>query len=345
MIDIPYETIISKLKEAGLSEEDIESKIKQKLDQLSGLISKEGAAHIIANEMNIKLVESTSGRMKLKDIMSGMRNVEVVGKVTNKFNVSEFTRKDGTPSKVGSFILGDETSRMRITCWGDQANNLSSINDNDVVKIVGGYVRENQGRKEIHVGDSSKIIINPQGEVVGDISFEAREYDRKKISDLSSDMNNVEILGTVVSVEALRFFEVCPECRKRARVRREEFECDTHGVIQPDYNYVMNIIVDDGSDNIRAVFFEKMVEKTLELDKSQLIEIKDSEEDIDYKSKLLGSIVKVKGRVKKNTMFDRLEFSVQDIDLKPDPYEEMDEIDKAIEDEKSKNKISDVDQL
>lgn len=345
MIDIPYESIISKLKEAGLSEKDIESRIKQKLEQLSGLISKEGAAHIIANEMNIKLVENTSGRMKLKDIMSGMRSVEVVGRVTNKFSVTEFTRKDGTPSKVGSFIIADETGRMRITCWGDQANNLSSINEQGIVKIVGGYVRENQGRKEIHLNDASKIVVNPQGEVVGDISPEAREYDRKKIGDLTENMNNVEILGTVVSVEALRFFEVCPECRKRARVRREEFECDTHGVIVPDFNYVMNAIVDDGSGNIRTVFFEKSVEKALDMQKSQLLEVKDSPDVVDLKNKLLGSIVKVKGRVKKNTMFDRLEFSVQDIDLKPDPYEEMEDLDKDIKKAKDTNKISDLDEI
>ena len=345
MIDIPYETIISKLKEAGLSDEDIESKIQAKLDQLSGLISKEGAAHIIANEMGLKLVESTSGRMKIKDIMSGMRNVEALGKVTNKFNITEFTRKDGTPSKVGSFILGDETGRIRVTCWGDMATKLSEFNEGDILKVVGGYIRENQGRNEIHMNDSSKIVVNPQGETVGDISVEAREYDRKKVSELTENMNNVEVLGTIVSVEALRFFEVCPECKKRARVKREEFECDTHGIITPAYNYVMNAIIDDGSGNIRTVFFETMVEKALDMEKSKLLEIKDAPDSIDFKSKLLGSIVKIKGRVKKNTMFDRLELSVQDIDIKPDPYEEMEHVDKAIEELKQSKDISDIDNI
>lgn len=345
MIDIPYETIISKIKETGLSQEEIDSRIKKKLDQLSGLISKEGAAHIVANELNIKLIETTSGRMKIKDIMSGMRNVDVVGKVTNKFQITDFTRKDGTPSKVGSFIIADETGRMRVTCWGEQADKLSTINEQDIVKIISGYIRDNQGRKEIHVNDSSKIVINPQGETVGDISFEAREFERKKISDLVPEMNNVEILGTVVSVEALRFFEVCPECRKRARVKREEFECDSHGVIIPDYNYVMNIIIDDGSGNIRAVLFENMVELALDMDKSKLLEIKDSPEALEEKNKLSGSIIKIKGRIKKNTMFDRLEFSVQDIDLKPDPHEEMVELDREIEEAKKKKELSSIEEI
>ena len=40
MIKIPYEEIISKItKESGLSETEINNKINQKLNQLSGLIS------------------------------------------------------------------------------------------------------------------------------------------------------------------------------------------------------------------------------------------------------------------------------------------------------------------
>ena len=59
MIKIPYEDIISKIKSGSkLSEEEIEAKIEAKLKQLSGLISKNGAAHIIANELGVKLIEN-----------------------------------------------------------------------------------------------------------------------------------------------------------------------------------------------------------------------------------------------------------------------------------------------
>ena len=50
MIKVPLSTIIEKIKEnSNLTIDDINSKIKEKMDQLSGLISDEGAAHIIAN--------------------------------------------------------------------------------------------------------------------------------------------------------------------------------------------------------------------------------------------------------------------------------------------------------
>ena len=67
MIQIPYEQVIDKIKEtSGLDNAAIELKIRNKLDQLSGLISKEGAAHIVANELGVKLFEKVSGKVKIR---------------------------------------------------------------------------------------------------------------------------------------------------------------------------------------------------------------------------------------------------------------------------------------
>jgi replication factor A1 len=345
MINIPIETVLEKLKENGLSSEEIEKKIKQKMDQLSGLISREGAAHIIANELGIKLVEKTSGRLKIKNVLSGMRNIEVVGKVTSVFDVREFQRSDGNSSKVGSFIIGDETGTIRITCWGNQADNIIKIKQDDIVKIVSAYVKENQGRKELHLNDNSRLVINPSGEVIGDISLESREFDRKKINNLTDNMMNIELLGTIVGVDALRFFEVCPKCNKRARSKREEYECETHGIVTPDYSYVMNLILDDGTGSLRVVCFREMVEKCLGLGNKELLILKDTPDLTTKKDSLLGTIVKVKGRVKRNQMFDRLEFACQSVDINPDPYEEMDSLDKEIELAKETVEVPSVDEI
>ena len=69
MFKLPLPDIIQKIKiGSGISDEDINQKIDVKMQQLSGLISKEGAAHIVANELGIKLFEQTSGILKIKNI-------------------------------------------------------------------------------------------------------------------------------------------------------------------------------------------------------------------------------------------------------------------------------------
>ena len=94
IIQIPYDQIIEKIKTStNISDTDIQAKIDDKLKQLSGLISKEGAAHIIANQLGVKLIEKTSGRLEIKNILSGMRDVETVGKVQAVYDIKEFTTK------------------------------------------------------------------------------------------------------------------------------------------------------------------------------------------------------------------------------------------------------------
>ncbi len=86
MLKIPLQDIIEKIKkETSLPESQINQKIEQKLSQLAGLISKEGAAHIVANELGVKLLEAFQGKLQIKNILAGMRSVETVGKVTRKF--------------------------------------------------------------------------------------------------------------------------------------------------------------------------------------------------------------------------------------------------------------------
>ena len=72
MIQMPYDEIIQMIKESSsLSQDEIEDKIKAKTEQLAGLISKEGAAHIVANELGLKLFD-VSCKVKINKIYSGI---------------------------------------------------------------------------------------------------------------------------------------------------------------------------------------------------------------------------------------------------------------------------------
>ena len=134
MIKMPLSEIIEKLKaSSGMSDEDINNKIKDKMDQLSGLISKEGAAHIIANEMGVQLIP-VGGALQIKNILPGMRSVETQGKVTRIFDVREFQSGE-RQGKVGSFFIGDETGQIRITCWHDQTKSMEGLKEGDIVQL------------------------------------------------------------------------------------------------------------------------------------------------------------------------------------------------------------------
>lgn len=336
MIKIPLSQIIEKIKEkANLSEEEINSKIKQKMERLSGLISQEGAAHIIANELGIKLFEEVSGKLQIKNILAGMRDVETIGKVQQIFPVNEFQRQDGSAGKVANLIIADETGSIRIVLWGTQTDALKDLKEDDIVRIISGYTRENNNRTEVHLNEKSKLEINPEGETIKEVKQYASK--RKRISELEENDDNIELLGTIVQVFEPRFFEVCPQCNKRVRQRDEGFFCEEHNIVKPEYSYVLNTILDDSTETIRAVFFRKQAENLLELDQQKILEYKDAPEKFEeIKNNLLGNVIKVIGRTNKNELFDRLEFIARLAFPKPDPKEELERLKAEIENKAAK---------
>jgi len=329
MIKIPLSQIIETIKsKANISEDEIRDRIRQKTEQLSGLISEEGAAHIIANELGIRILEQ-SGKLKIKNVLVGMRSVEVLGKVTKLFEVREF-KKDDRTGKVGSFIIGDETGSIRITCWGSQADSIRDISEGDTVKIISGYVKENNNLKEIHLNHNSRLVINPPGETVEIVASKGTE--RKKIDELKEGDINVEIMGYITQSFDIRFFEVCPQCSKRAkRIDETGFVCERCGKITPAYSYVFNAVVDDGSSTIRTVFFGKRLEQLLGKNPEEIVIFRENLASFDdIKHELLGKPVKIVGNTKKNTLFDRLEFVANEV-VNPNPDDELKSISSGTE--------------
>ncbi len=329
MINLSYDDIVKTIKQnTDISEDEIKAKVEQKLQQLSGLISKEGAAHIVANELNVQIVQPTVQGgdqevrfVKLKELMPNMRNVSVLGKVLQKYDIREFNSAKG-PGKVGSILIGDESGFSRVVFWNDLVDKMSTFEKEDTIKVVNGYVRDNQGRKEVHINSMSEIIVNPDGELIDNVKENV--VDRKKIKELTIEDQSVEVLGTVVQAYDLRFFEVCPDCNKRVRNLTGEFECPTHGSVSPAYSYVFNFILDDSTSTIRTVCFKKQFENLIGKENTEIVQMKDDAEALEQmKHDLLGKIVKIRGRVTNNELFNRLEMVANVVFANPDPNAEL----------------------
>ena len=114
----------------------------------------------------------------------------------------------------------------------------------------------------------------------------------------------------------------CPTCNKRLRINADKFNCLEHGEVTPVYSYVLNLVLDDGTSNIRTVFFAKQLERLLERDDQEILKFKDEPETFE-KNVLLGKIIKVIGKSSKNKMFDRLEFVANVVYPNPNPQEEL----------------------
>src|SRR3989344_9124004 len=119
MIVLPLDQIKEKILSASsMPGAELDDRIKKKMDELSGLISEEGAGHLIATELGISLMNANVS-LKVKKLAPGMRGVDVLGKVVRRYEVRTFQSQRG-PGKVGSFVIGDDSGSIRAVLWNEQ---------------------------------------------------------------------------------------------------------------------------------------------------------------------------------------------------------------------------------
>jgi replication factor A1 len=320
MMEQSVEDIINKIVDSNkLTRQEVLEQIKLKTESLGGLISQEGAAHIIANELGITITNSPASESKLKDLSAGMKNVTVLVKILQKYDIRSFGADNS--GKVGSIFVGDETGFCRITFWNDKTKYLDGLKEGDIILIQHAYTKENNDRIEIHMGNASHCIANPAGKTV-----EVKERQEqpsaqvKQIGELEDSDSFVTINATIVQIYNPSFFEVCPECNKRLKQEGDDWICQTHGKQKPTYNYVVNAFLDDGSGNIRATFWKEQTNKLFNLSGEEFLAFKENQEALEEaKMDLLGHMVSIRARLQINQAYNTKELVAYEIEKNPAP--------------------------
>ena len=307
MMQQSYDLIVSKIADATkLSLGDIEKKVAAKLAELQDLISREGAAHIVANELGVQLFDSAPKVLKIKDISPGMNAVTLTGKILTVYEPRSFTSGQRT-GRVANLILGDETGSIKVVFWDENLiSEFSKFKEGDVLKIKNAYAKQNNTFSEVHLGSKAQILINPENEIVSEVKTTPSRpaLQRKKLSELVEN-EFAEVFATIVQIFEPKFYNACPVCSKKVFPQDAAFNCQEHGLVTPKSVPIVNIFIDDSSGNLRAVCFRDQAEKLIGKELKPFEEIK---RDVS------GRQVLVKGKLVKNAMFNRSEFVVSSLE-------------------------------
>ena len=198
-ISFSLEEIIDKIiSETGISKKELEQRIREKREELGGLITEDGAAHIVASELGIDLFKDQKykeAKLFIKDLIPGMNNISVTGRVMRIYSLVEFER-EGKKSQVVNLMLGDKTKEIRVVLWEDHARNIDKISRGDILRILSGYVKEGlRDASELHVGYRGRIIIDPED--VNSADFPSVREFTHKINELEANLNDVDVLAVV----------------------------------------------------------------------------------------------------------------------------------------------------
>ena len=313
MIQANYSELVKKISEqSGKSIEEVEKLVEEKKAKLSDLISKEGAAQIVASSLGVNFDRQKS---KIDGLLVGMKKAAFTAQILKISQIRGFKTRTGTDSKVVNLTLADDTGLVRVVLWDLNQIKLiedAKIKEGDFVEIKDSNVKQGMNGKEAHLGSYSGFQLSK--EIIANVmTYEQNRATnqvvalKKKISELAEN-ERVAVRAVVLQAFEPKFFSVCPECGKKPAMDGDRYTCATHGNVVPKERSLMNILIDDGSGYIRSVFFNDVISKLFNV----------SDEEIRAlgvrKDEFVGKEMLFTGRVRKNKLYDNLEFSISSIE-------------------------------
>jgi len=173
--------LYQKLLDLGMSEEELEKKVKNKVEEYGGFMSEQGVLFVIARENGLNLrspdiddylydeleeeVDYDEFTIDISDVREGMSNIVLLGKILSTQKIREFIRKDESIGKVSSFLLGDLTGTVKVVLWDERADSVNheSFKPNELVRVIGGYSKLGQNEAiEVHLGRKGTLIFAPE---------------------------------------------------------------------------------------------------------------------------------------------------------------------------------------
>ncbi|MCO6041390.1 OB-fold nucleic acid binding domain-containing protein [Thermococcus alcaliphilus] len=262
MTVITKEEIVDRIrKKTGMSLKEIERKIKEIAQ--TNEISEHAAALLLAEQLGVETEEEEPALIHIADLVPGMRNINVVGRVLRKYPVREYTKRDGSTGRVAALLIYDNTGRARVVLWDSEiAKYYNEIQPGTVIKIINADVRESlRGLPELHVNFRSRVIINPEDPRVKEIppieEVRSYNYTRKNIGDLMGGEKFVEVRGTIAKLYRVIAYDACPQCRRKVDYdpATETWVCIEHGEVKPIKATILDFGLDDSTGYIRVTLF------------------------------------------------------------------------------------------
>ena len=252
----------------NLTREEVLKRIEDKKKEAEGYFTDEGAARMVASELGVEIThEAFQPEVLINDLVSGLNDVTVTGRVITVYPAKTFTRSDRTQGKVAHLIITDKSGSLKGVLWDEKANLIEEgyVESGQIIKVSHGYVREGfDGRLELHVGKRGEIRVSPSEASPQEYPLVASFL--QKIGDVTKGVRKVSVLGVVQGSSPISTFK--RRDGSQGKVRRLQLRDET--------GQISLVLWDDKVDELSDVDVDdclKVVEGRVKEDFNGRIEI------------------------------------------------------------------------
>lgn len=228
----------------GKSEEEIMRLVESKREKFSGLLTEAGATFMVARELGVQTGQ-ISEETKISSLKEGMNNVDVVGRVRVIYPKKEF-EKNGRKGTLQSMILWDGTAQIRATVWNSDVEKLAGLGleSGDGIKLANCSITSYSGALQLGLNYNSAITKTTE-HAVPELGGKTTG-----ISELEHGMNDVAVKVKIKKIFPAKEFE-----NERGKGK------------------VMNFIISEGVEEMRATAWNETVEKIEEIGEGEEVTI------------------------------------------------------------------------
>lgn len=141
--------------------------------------------------------------IEVVDLKAGMQGVYVSARVAQIGEIREFVRGDGSPGRVASVLLRDDTGSISLDLWDDEVELLEGLKVGHKVSIEEGRVTRGKWGLSLRLGPRGRLK-PPLGEVEEERVEEALMV--TKIGELKGEMNAM-VRGRITEAPQVRDVE------------------------------------------------------------------------------------------------------------------------------------------
>ncbi len=239
-----------------LTRNEILRMIEEKKASADGFFTDEAVARMVASDLEVEIpIESIQPRMKIKNLISGLNDVTVTGRIIIVYPPKTFTRSDMTEGRVAHLLIADRSGTLGIVLWDEKASILENgkIKQGQIAKFSHGYVRKGlDGKLELHIGQQGDIQISPPD--TGESTYPPVTHFLKKIGEIAKKDRKTNIVGIIQRIHPESTFK--RKDRTDGKVRRLQLE--------------------DETGRITAVFWNKKVDELRDAKREDCLQIMDA---------------------------------------------------------------------
>lgn len=210
---IDKESIIEIILKArsDLTREDILRMVEDTMRRIgAGYLTEQGALYIVASDLGVKvdstIVMNKSMEVGLKDLYSGVRDVNFTARIMKIYPLRRYARGDGSESMLRVITVYDNDKSIRMNLWDDHANIIErlQLRVGDAIKVTRAYTKSlPDGSVSINTSANTGIEVIDSTDIKGldelALDLDALLLDSKGFSDREVVVNGILASNPVVA--------------------------------------------------------------------------------------------------------------------------------------------------